>query len=96
VLANAQRLRLTIINPLRGAPVRENPFGAEGMLGIAMFAGGMAHEGHDFKGTAVKLRELARQVQSDYYRDQLLRIAQGFDRLAKHAEEWRLAAPRED
>jgi hypothetical protein len=93
VLANAQRLRLTIINLLRGAPVRENPFGAEGMLGIAMFAGGMAHEGHDFKATAVKLRELARQVQSDYYR---LRIAQGFDRLAKHAEEWRLAAPRED
>jgi hypothetical protein len=96
VLANAQRLRLTIINLLRGAPVRENPFGAEGMLGIAMFAGGMAHEGHDFKATAVKLRELARQVQSDYYRHQLLRIAQGFDRLAKHAEEWRLAAPRED
>ena len=96
MLANAQRLRLTIINLLRGAPVRENPFGAEAMLGIARFAGeGMAHEVHDFKATAVKLRELARQVQSDYYRDRLLRIAQGFDRLAKHAEEWS-AAQSED
>jgi hypothetical protein len=66
--AEAQRLRLTILNLPRGTP----------------FA------------TAAKLRELARQVQSDYCRDQLLRIAQGFDRLAKHAEEWRLAAPRED
>jgi hypothetical protein len=44
----------------------------------------------DYRATAAKLRELARQVQSDYCRDQLLRIAQGFDRLAKHAEEWRL------
>ena len=33
---------------------------------------------------------------NNYCRDQLPRIAQGFDRLAKHAEEWRLAAPRED
>ena len=56
----------------------------------------MAHESHDYKATAAKLRELAGQVQSDYCRDQLLRIASGFDRLAKHAEEWRLAAPRED
>jgi hypothetical protein len=62
-----------------------------------MFAGeGMAHESHDYKATAAKLWELAGQVQSDYCRDQLLRIAKGFDRLAKHAEEWRLAAPRED
>ena len=61
-----------------------------------MFAeGDMAHESHDYTATAAKLRELASQVQSDYCRDQLLRIAQGFDRLAKHAE-WRLAAPRED
>jgi len=57
---------------------------------------GMAHESHDYKATAAKLRELAGQVQSDYCRDQLLRMAKGFDRLAKHAEEWRLAAPRED
>ena len=57
---------------------------------------GMAHESHDYKTTAAKLRELAGQVQSDYCRDQLLRMAKGFDRLAKHAEEWRLAAPRED
>jgi hypothetical protein len=48
----------------------------------------MAHESHDYKATAAKLRQLACQVQSDYCRDQLLRIAQGFDRLAKHAEEW--------
>jgi hypothetical protein len=62
-----------------------------------MFVGeGMAHESHDYKATSAKLRELARQVQSDYCRDQLLRMAKGFDRLAKHAEEWRLAAPRED
>ena len=56
----------------------------------------MAHESHDYKATAAKLRELARRVQSDYCRDQLLRMAKGFDRLAKHAEEWRLGAPRED
>jgi hypothetical protein len=56
----------------------------------------MAAEGHGYKATAARLRQLARQVQSDYCRDQLLRIAQGFDRLAKHAEEWRLAAPSED
>ncbi len=56
----------------------------------------MADEEHDYKATADKLRQLARQVQSDYCRDQLLRIAQGFDRLAKHAEGWRFAAPGED
>ena len=56
----------------------------------------MAHDSHDYKAITGKLRQLARQVQSDYCRDQLLRIAKGFDRLAKHAEEWRLAAPRED
>jgi len=55
----------------------------------------MAHESHDYKATAGKLRELAHQMQSDYCRDQLLRIAQGFDRLAKHTEEWP-AAPSED
>jgi hypothetical protein len=52
---------------------------------------GMAHESHDYhdyKASAAKLQQLARQVQSGYCRDQLLRIAQGFDRLAKHAEEW--------
>jgi hypothetical protein len=41
----------------------------------------MAHEIHDYKAAAAKLR--------------LLRIAQGFDRLAKHAEEWP-AAPSEE
>ena len=51
----------------------------------------MAHASHDYKATAAKLRQLACQVQSDYCRDQLLRIAQGFDRLAKHAEEWAAA-----
>jgi hypothetical protein len=55
----------------------------------------MAHESHDYKATAAKLRQLAYQVQSDYCRDQLLRIAQGFDRLAKHAKEW-AAAQSED
>jgi hypothetical protein len=50
----------------------------------------MAHESHD-NATAAKLRQLARRVRSDYCWDQLLRIAQGFDRLPKHAEEWRLA-----
>ena len=60
-----------------------------------MFAGGMAHESHDYKATAAKLRKLARQAQSDNCRDQLLRIAQGFERLAKHAEAWP-AAPKED
>ncbi len=54
----------------------------------------MAHESHDYKATAAKLRELAHQVQSDYCRDRLLRMAQGFRQAAKHAE-WRLAAPRE-
>jgi hypothetical protein len=44
----------------------------------------MAHEIHDYKATAAKLWQLA-----------LLRIAQGFDRLAKHAEEWP-AAPSEE
>jgi hypothetical protein len=28
----------------------------------------MAHESHDYKATAAKLRQLARQVQSDYCR----------------------------
>ena len=56
---------------------------------------GMAHENHDYKAASAKLRQLAYQVQSDYCRDQLLRIARGFDRLAKHAEEWS-AAQSED
>jgi hypothetical protein len=57
-----------------------------------MFAGeGMANKRHDYEATAAKLRQLARQVQSDYCSDQLLRIAPGFDRLAKHAEEWSTA-----
>jgi hypothetical protein len=55
----------------------------------------MAHESRDYKATAAKLRQFACQVQSEYCRDQLLRIAQGFDRLAKHEEEWS-AAQSED
>ena len=62
-----------------------------------MFAAyAMAGERYDHRATAAKLRELAGQVQSDYCRDQLLWLAEGFDRLAKHAEEWRRAAPSED
>ena len=64
--------------------------------GMIIIAGeGTAHESHDYKATATKLQQLACQVQSGYRRDQLLRIAQGFDRLAKHAEEWS-AAQSED
>jgi hypothetical protein len=63
---------------------------AEGNVGDYDVCGeGMAHESHDYKASAL-------QVQSNYCRDQLLRIAQGFDRLAKQVEEWRLAAPREE
>jgi hypothetical protein len=51
----------------------------------------MAHKSHDYKATAAKRRQLACQVQSNYCSDQLLQIAQGFDRVAKHAEEWSVA-----
>jgi hypothetical protein len=48
----------------------------------------MGHESHDYEAMAAKLRQLAEEVKSDYCRDQLLRIAEGFDRLARHAEKW--------
>jgi hypothetical protein len=54
-----------------------------------LFAGElMGHESHDYEAMAAKLRHLAEEVKSDYCRDQLLRIAEGFDRLARHAEKW--------